>query len=482
MDIDFYIEDFVYVEEQPRDEKGLWDTVTKTTRRYLVYPNVRVFLGNGKMKQLYKCTDEELEICTLIPVCGSSGWVNNYFLVYDIRKSFKGKDLFCNGLKIDKPKKLNLYLERLFFIKSTPLHANISWKSGKYTSQKRIFLYEKGGYEYYDQYSESNTNALTNFQKKKYYEVQQEKGRVNSKDKYKYIDKFDEIKEALAFDGKIHPKNIHWGQMKLFISELQFLMLYPDVEIIVYAGAAGGRHIPVLSALFPTKLFVLFDPGNFEILPSKNIIIRNEFFTEETVKEFSGGKTSNFLFVTDIRSTRNPDKFKFEESIYEDMERQKNWIKDMKPVASLIKFRLTFPLDFPKSSPLYQIGKTKKQTYLDGELILQAFEKEVSTEMRLLVDGKNIRDKVYDIEEIEQKLFFFNTKFRPSTFWEAHPFWGKNYDTLKFYEVTKEWVLKFVPDAQTNQEKLIKVFDILAYFESYVYREFKERLSTFLLQ
>ena len=43
---------------------------------------------------------------------------------------------------------------------------------------------------------------------------------------------------------------VHWGQRKLLIAELEFLTFFWDPEIvphptIVYAGAAGGDHIPL---------------------------------------------------------------------------------------------------------------------------------------------------------------------------------------------------------------------------------------------
>ena len=49
---------------------------------------------------------------------------------------------------------------------------------------------------------------------------------------------------------------IHWGQRKLFLTELQFLTHFWDPNqvpepIVIYAGAAPGRHFPLLSKLFP---------------------------------------------------------------------------------------------------------------------------------------------------------------------------------------------------------------------------------------
>ena len=55
----------------------------------------------------------------------------------------------------------------------------------------------------------------------------------------------------------------HWGQRKLFLSEVEFLTMFiqdlrsrsppPNCIIVVYAGAAAGNHIPYLFDLFDNK-------------------------------------------------------------------------------------------------------------------------------------------------------------------------------------------------------------------------------------
>ena len=60
--------------------------------------------------------------------------------------------------------------------------------------------------------------------------------------------------------GLIHNK--HNGQLKLFLSELQFLTHYSQGKtLVIYAGAAPSNKIPMLSALFPDVHFVLVDPN-----------------------------------------------------------------------------------------------------------------------------------------------------------------------------------------------------------------------------
>ncbi len=42
-------------------------------------------------------------------------------------------------------------------------------------------------------------------------------------------------------------KNRHWGQLKLLLSEIEFLTPYYECNyLVVYAGAAPGVHVPIL--------------------------------------------------------------------------------------------------------------------------------------------------------------------------------------------------------------------------------------------
>src|SRR5437868_821867 len=63
-----------------------------------------------------------------------------------------------------------------------------------------------------------------------------------------------------------------WGQRKLLLSEIEFLTIYWNAQeipdpIVVYVGAAHGNHIPLLSEMFPSFEFHLYDPAKFNIEP-----------------------------------------------------------------------------------------------------------------------------------------------------------------------------------------------------------------------
>lgn len=83
--------------------------------------------------------------------------------------------------------------------------------------------------------------------------------------------KIDDIKHELIYQegASISKATVHHGQLKLLLSEIQFLtdigMKLDTNKIIVYAGAAPGNHIYELGKLFPKLKFVLVDPNDFAL-------------------------------------------------------------------------------------------------------------------------------------------------------------------------------------------------------------------------
>ena len=133
---------------------------------------------------------------------------------------------------------------------------------------------------------------------------------------------------------------IHWGQRKLLLSEMEFLNLYGHLSnLVVYAGAAPGTHMNYLVDAFPTHRFVCVDPARFSIRPNARVELRNELFTDEMAREFERARC---LFICDIRSADssadNADDV--EVHVEEDMLAQQQWHMLMRPVKSLLKFRL----------------------------------------------------------------------------------------------------------------------------------------------
>jgi hypothetical protein len=196
---------------------------------------------------------------------------------------------------------------------------------------------------------------------------------------------------------------LHWGQMKLFLSEVWFLANRTGAcagtrVTVVYAGAAPGHHIPYLAGLFPTCTFRLYDPADFcpalAKNPPANVTVHQAFFTEEVAaqlgEELKGGEAqgTDFVFISDIRTGKEEDYVKV------DMDRQESWISLLNPRVSLVKFRLP-----------WQPGKT---TYLDGQILLGVYHPLTSTESRLVVP-RGSAPRVYDNTAYEQQCAYHNT-------------------------------------------------------------------------
>jgi hypothetical protein len=162
------------------------------------------------------------------------------------------------------------------------------------------------------------------------------------------------------------PSSDSGGQRKLLIAEIEFLNdVARDGDTVVYAGAACGTHITLLSdRFFPFLRFELYDPRPFTIAPSARVRITAGMFTDETARGFSG--RDDVLFISDIRNEPND-----EATVARDMAEQMRWHGLMAPRWSLLKFRLPWT---PGCTP-----------YVAGDVYLQAYSPTQSTETRLRV-------------------------------------------------------------------------------------------------
>lgn len=210
---------------------------------------------------------------------------------------------------------------------------------------------------------------------------------------------------------------VHWGQRKLLLSEIQFLTLFWDPRkvpkpSVVYAGAAPGIHIPMLSAMFPDCTFHCYDPAPFKIPPTPKIVLYQQYFTDADAERWSG--RNDVLFISDIRAAdyklleerygEKEGKRRNEEKIWEDMEAQQVWHLTINPVASLLKFRLPYVLD--------EFDRQLKKSYLAGHVFFQVWPPQTSTETRLVPirDSSGLYyDKEWDILTYEEQLFYHNS-------------------------------------------------------------------------
>ena len=219
--------------------------------------------------------------------------------------------------------------------------------------------------------------------------------------------------EALRLAPALHNFRTaaHRGQTKLCGVELEALVRalrrIPDLKYVLYAGAAPGEHIAFLAEAFPALEFHLVDPAPFRVhrrykaFPGieGRIHITPGLFTDELALAWKG-RAPKTIFFSDIRSgDHNQEEFELE--VQKNMEMQRTWWKLAGFGAAL--FKLRFP---------YTDGKTSsKCVYLDGDVLLQPFGPNTSTEGRLLV-WAGAGERVYDSVDYENFYYWLNTVVR----------------------------------------------------------------------
>ena len=266
----------------------------------------------------------------------------------------------------------------------------------------------------------------------------------------------------------------HWGQLKLFLTELQFLVEYWDNDsvpdpIIVYAGAAHGYHIPILADLFPDiREWHLYDPRNFGIRETDKIKIYQQYFTDEDADYWSS-QEDNILFISDIREdsfvTLSDDK-DLELSIKYDMDLQKKWVLIIDPIAASLKFRL----------PYSHVMAEKTMEYLDGDVLLQSFSGPTSTETRLVPfrdEEGNYLLKDYHPLHYEKALFYHNSVTRTSKIYHnpiTNNGWinegnglNDHFDAQHFLYILGKYYSVFVEDKLSSKELLDEVLKLADY-------------------
>jgi hypothetical protein len=237
----------------------------------------------------------------------------------------------------------------------------------------------------------------------------------------------------LSFD--LPPR--HWGQRKLLLTEIDFLNRCPkDKSIMVYAGAADGRHIPILVDMYPHVEFHLYDPREFYrgLDGYRNIRLNPYYggateerksqygwFTDEVAEWYATreGRWCNVQqedgmykpgtcrvlhFVSDIRTAPT------EEGVEHDQRRQETWIRTMRPHRSMVKFRVPYP----------HVDAPREYRYLAGSVRLQCWAPIRSAETRLIIDapaGKaKFPDGTWDAVVQERNCAWYNWVMRTHDF------------------------------------------------------------------
>lgn len=222
-------------------------------------------------------------------------------------------------------------------------------------------------------------------------------------------------------------KNCHYGQRKLFYTELEFLSLLSKKHhlrevTVVYAGAAPGIHLPILFKLFPDVFWILIDPAPFKFDKeghTHRFVIINDFYTSSTYKTVQKINTKNkkVAFISDIRVAPS------EEETFKDMVAQQLWVTQLDNCcAYMLKFRLPYILDTFKYEAFdYQPPKgthialpTKRSKgflYLSGKILFQLYPPMRSSESRLIgyhKQGHPFQLQYYDAHKYDEQMNYFN--------------------------------------------------------------------------
>ncbi len=237
-----------------------------------------------------------------------------------------------------------------------------------------------------------------------------------------------------SFD-KTTPK---FGQLKLLLVEIEFLTFCVNLLghvkdiVVVYAGAAPGIHLSVIFRLFPFIHYVLIDPTQFAVKPSKNVQIINKFADDKLMQKLKTKyKKQTVLFISDIRNIKSAKK---ECEIVKDNDAQLKWHNILRPFKSMLKLHL----------PFSSSGLPNKYKYLQGNIYLQPFAGKTSTETRLYVDTHAPLVE-YDCVKYENMLFHFNTVERPSLYEHqvTHPGIDKCYDCYSLVYILQYYMNSF---------------------------------------
>ena len=282
---------------------------------------------------------------------------------------------------------------------------------------------------------------------------------------------------------------LHWGQLKLMLTEIEFLTLalqqynldyadQPDTYqrpqfVMVYAGAAPSHHTQYLSELFPQVHFELYDPNEFAISDSEKIKIHIQFFTNTDAKYWASRSVQHkeprnkphndeplvyLVFCTDIRTEPATD-----DNVRENMNMQREWWSIMNPNLSMFKFRLP-----------WEAGKTP---YPEGQIYIQPYPGPTSTETRLIAK-RNAAIIDYDNEKYESQLFYHNNVIRKHSYVLAGQLLGLKkeptithnhvdscYDCTAFIFIVSQYVALQYPH-MTHSAKVEKIKSLITDIQS----------------
>ena len=290
-------------------------------------------------------------------------------------------------------------------------------------------------------------------------------------------------------DKRKNFNRLHYGQLKLLLSEIEHLTQVQrridlSTATVIYIGAGGGEHIPLLSSLFPKLHFILVD-DHFSIQPTNTIEIFYEYASDETIQKYKAHARKNIIFISDMRRGNEEN---FEKSVNDDNMNQMKWGIQLDAFSMLLKFRLPYPDMYMNTHYTTTIDNSIRNhvvspktvpnntyLYLKGEPKLQAWAPLYSTETRLEVfkrkDNKWSMD-CYDPKQYEDACLYFNeitrssnTSYKESQ-WVPYHIAGMDnrYDAVGEFYILRSYIYQ-------NQKKNVfaNTVKLMKYVHDYMY-------------
>jgi Poly A polymerase regulatory subunit len=269
---------------------------------------------------------------------------------------------------------------------------------------------------------------------------------------------FDDLHERRQYDPKLKVgTKKHIGQRKLLMNEVQFLTPITDKAVVIYAGSAPSNKGAFLASLFPKLRWIFIDPNPFDIRPHIDVTINDITAHKDRAKECIksvrdhtitiindlmtidlatalGKAFPDCYFISDIRTNMTGGEPTDADMIW-NLAQQYNWIQELKPMRSMLKFRHPF-YDQPRDEFDREIAtagndlkhalayasaidfvsnyKARKLVYPRGKIMLQPWAPGTSAETRLVIEQSDLATAhdYGDGKEYEEKMFHLNTEIR----------------------------------------------------------------------
>lgn len=238
------------------------------------------------------------------------------------------------------------------------------------------------------------------------------------------------------------PGNKTYLLSRLF-PNIKFILIDPnkfDIKIENNKSHRSIKHQDIIHLYYeyPTNSNIYNDNKKITTYTNKEKEILKKFILNSTYKIFiiedymndlyaELFKNMDLSFISDIRTNINDNYGSPSDlDIYWNYSMMYNWMNILKPICSMIKFRHIYLPDTGLNNikPYMAEFNTSKQFGLDivkdmqnntlhfskGTLYIQAWAGQISTEMRLWINQKDINRIIkYDNKEIEDKMFYFYT-------------------------------------------------------------------------